>query len=97
MYFAQTLIGDNTNEKYILDNDKDNFRGIFCSKNLQRCEIIRYYNGYEGLIEIKYIHNNIWHFQNNIGSYLEFQRRIFSYPFYMMHRELINKETEIRI
>ena len=75
-YFARTLLGDNTFEKYILKKEPNNFLGIYCSKKLQKCEIERVSNGYDGIVELRYTHNNLWHFQNNIGSFLETQMRI---------------------
>lgn len=95
-YLAVVLFCDKTCEKYILENSSKAFEAVFCSPKLQRCEIIRYYNGYKGLVEIKYIHNNIWHFQNNIGSFIEFQRRIYSHPVNLLYKSISDK-TEIRL
>lgn len=97
IYLKRT--NDNTSEKYIIENSDNNFEAVFCSKKLERCEIIRFYCGYEGLIEIKYVHNNIWHFQNNIGSFFEMQKAIHSYPVDFISNNLYNTcgTTRIRL
>lgn len=79
-YFARTLLGDTTFEKYILKDEPNNFLGIYCSKKLQRCEIERVSLGFDGIVESRYTHNNLWHFQNNIGSFLETQTRVMILP-----------------
>lgn len=75
-YFVRTLLGDNTLEKYILEDKPNYFLGIYCSKKLQRCEIEKVFCGFDGTIELRYTHNNLWHFQNNVGAFLETQMRI---------------------
>lgn len=85
-YLARTLIGDKKAEKYIIKDTENDFIAIFCSQNLKRCEIVRFLNGFDGHVEIKYIHNNIWHFQNNIGSFVEVQNRIKIYPDLLIYR-----------
>ena len=96
-YLSKTLSGDKSSETYILKNEKNSFKAVFCSNNLQRCEIIRFYNGFNGLIEIKYVHNNLWHFQNHIGSFIEFQNRIISFPSYKMTDKLYKNEAMVRL
>jgi hypothetical protein len=96
-YFARTLEGDKTAEKYILQDEENFFQGLYCSQKLAQCEIVKYVNGYEGLIEIKYTHNNIWHFQNNIGSFLEIQNRIKFYPSTFLLHYVTNEKYLIRL
>lgn len=96
-YFARTLLGDETSEKYILENEPQYFLGIYCSQRLQKCEIARFSAGYDGIIETRYTHNNLWHFQNNIGSFLETQMRIrilpdFAFKNYIYQKYLLRLE-----
>lgn len=79
-YLARTLMGDKTCETYILRDEKDCFYCIYCSQKLQKCEILKFIIGFDGIIEIRYTHNNLWHFQNNIGSFLETQNRVNVFP-----------------
>lgn len=92
-YFARTLLGDTTFENYILRDEPNYFLGIYCSKKLQRCEIERVSMGFDGIVESRYTHNNLWHFQNNIGSFLETQTRIKILPNFIfknyIHRKYI--------
>lgn len=85
-YFTRTLAGDNRQETYILENKPDYFLGIYCSQKLQKCEIARFSYGFDGIIETRYTHNNLWHFQNNIGSFLETQNRIKILPDFISKR-----------
>ncbi|MGN0005965.1 MAG: hypothetical protein ACI37Z_08340 [Candidatus Gastranaerophilaceae bacterium] len=91
-YLARTLMNDNTCEKYIIKNNNDNFEAIFCSAKQEKCEIIRYFTSFDGIITTKYTHNNIWHFQNNIGSFVEFQNRIRVFPDLKIYELYGNKE-----
>ena len=93
-YFARVLLGDKTCEKYILKNETDYFLGIYCSQKLQKCEIAKFSLGFDGIIETRYTHNNLWHFQNNIGSFLETQTRVkilpdFAFKNYIHRRYLL--------
>lgn len=97
IYLKRVLQGDITSETYVIANYNNNFEAIFCSKKLERCEIIRFYQGYNGLIETKYIHNNIWHFQNNIGSFVAIQRAIRFYPADFISNSLYNSFGTTRI
>lgn len=97
IYLQRILRNDNIGEKYVIENDDNNFEAVFCSQKLARCEFIRFYTGYSGLIEIKYVHNNIWHFQNNIGSFVEIQKAIRSYPVDFISNSLYNTYGTIRI
>lgn len=91
-YLARTLMNDNTCEKYIIKNNNDDFEAIFCSAKQEKCEIIRYFTSFDGIITTKYTHNNIWHFQNNIGSFVEFQNRIRVFPDLKIYELYGNKE-----
>lgn len=91
-YLARTLANDTNSEKYIIKNNDNDYEAIFCSAKLERCEIIRYFQGFDGIIETKYVHNNIWHFQNNIGSFVEFQNRIKVFPDFKIYELYKNKE-----
>lgn len=84
-------------EKYILDDSENNFFAIYCSSSEKKCEILRYTNGFDGLVEIKYTHNNLWHFQNNIGSFLEVQNRIIHIPYEFTINKLTDKNRLIRL
>lgn len=91
-YLARTLMNDNQGEKYIIKNNDDDFEAIFCSAKLERCEIVRYFQGFDGIIKTKYTHKNIWHFQNNIGSFVEFQNRIRVFPDLKLYELYGNRE-----
>ena len=95
--FSNILIKDKNAEKYILSNDKICFFGAYCSPLFQKCEIIKIYNGFDGLIEIRYTHNNLWHFQNNMGSFIEFQNRIEHSPYEFTFKKLTNKNYWISL
>lgn len=97
IYLQRMLQGDRTSEKYIIENSDNNFEAVFCSKKLKRCEIIRFYQGYNGLIATKYIHNNTWHFQNNIGSFVAIQRAIRFYPVDFISNSLYDTYGTARI
>lgn len=97
IYLQRTLPDDNTSEKYIIENSDNNFEAVFCSQKLARCEFVRFYTGYNGIIEIKYVHNNLWHFQNNIGSFVEIQKAIRSYPIDFISNSLYNTYGTTRI
>lgn len=91
-YLARNLMNDKQSEKYIIQNNDNDFEAIFCSAKLERCEIIRYFQGFDGIIATKYTHNNIWHFQNNIGSFVEFQNRIKVFPDLKIYELYGNRE-----
>lgn len=96
-YLSSVLFNDNKAEKYILRDNEEDFMAVFCSQTLKKCEIVRYTYGFNGLIETKYINNNLWHFQNNIGSYIEFQNRIYIYPYDSIIRKVIDDKFLIRL
>ncbi len=87
-YLNKIAADDKKTTVWILKNSDNDFEGIFCSPKLERCEIVRYVNTSDGLVEVKYIHNNLWHFQNNIGSFIEAQNRVIVYPTNSYLREL---------
>lgn len=95
-YFARTLLGDGTCEKYILEDKTNEFLGIYCSKKLQKCEIARFSLGFDGITETRYTHNNLWHFQNNIGSFLETQMRIRVLPNFIF-KNYIHRKYLLRL
>jgi len=80
-YISRGLTGDFRGEKYIIKDDNDEFFGAYCSHLAQKCEIIKVSRGFDGLVVVKYVHNNLWHFQNNIGSFVEIVRRTSVYPY----------------
>lgn len=79
-YFSKIALSDTKYTQWLFKNSDEEFFGAFCSPKLERCEIVRYLPSEDGLVELKYIHNNLWHFQNNIGSFIEVQNRIVVYP-----------------
>lgn len=90
-YFARTLAGQNNSETYILKDEPNYFFGIYCSQSLQKCEIVRFSYGFDGIIETRYTHNNLWHFQNNIGSFLETQNRIKILPDFPLKNSILER------
>jgi len=96
-YLARTMFCSSRAEKYVLRDDVNDFLAIYCSHNRKICEIIRFYNGFDGLIEVRYTHNNLWHFQNNIGSFLSTQMRIKHKPYEFIMNELAHKKEIIRL
>ncbi len=95
-YLARTLMGDKTCETYILQDEKNCFYCIYCSQKLQKSEILKFIIGFDGIIEIRYTHNNLWHFQNNIGSFLETQNRVKILP-NLIFKNYIQKKYLLRI
>jgi len=96
-YIARNLTGDLNGEKYTVMDENDEYIGIWCSQRAQKCEIIRVINGFDGLISIKYVHNNLWHFQNNIGSFIEVVRRTSIYPYEFTIRAVCNDDDFVRL
>ncbi|MBQ2643995.1 hypothetical protein IJG14_00300 [bacterium] len=90
-YLTKSICNGEKAEKYILKNDSNDFIACYCSHNKKLCEIIRFYSGFDGLIEVRYTHNNLWHFQNNIGSFISCQMRIQHIPYEFYINKLTDK------
>lgn len=84
-------------EQYIIKDDSNDFIASYCSQEKMKCEIIRFYQGFDGLVEVKYTHNNLWHFQNNIGSFISAQMMIQHLPYEFMFNKLVNDKRMIRL
>lgn len=97
IYLLKALSGDKKAEKYIIKNNENDFIACYCSHNNKKCEIVRFYNGFDGLVEIIYTHNNLWHFQNNIGSFLSTQMRIEHLPYEFTFNKLTGNKRIIRL
>jgi len=96
-YISRKLAGDFNAESYIIEDNENEFFGIFCSQRAEKCEIIRVIRGFDGLICIKYVHNNLWHFQNNIGSFIEVVRRTSVYPYESLLRAADGDDDFVRL
>ncbi len=96
-YLSKALFCDFAAEKYIIKNDENDFIAIYCSHNRRKCEIVRFYNGFDGLIEVRYTHNNLWHFQNNIGSFISAQMQIIHLPYEFSINNLAHKNRINRL
>lgn len=97
MYLLKAINGDKRAEKYIIKNEENDFIACYCSHDRKKSEIIRFCNGFDGLIEIRYTHNNLWHFQNNIGSFLSTQMRIVHLPYEFFFNKLTGSKRLIRL
>lgn len=96
-YLAKKGFCDNKFEKYILEDNDNEFFAIWCSEKSERCEIIRVLNGFDGLVNIKYVHNNLWHFQNNIGFFVEIVRSTRVLPYETAKRNLTRNRNFVRL
>jgi len=96
-YISRNLTGDLQGQKYIIKDDDNEFFGAYCSPLAKKCEIIRVLRGFNGLINIKYVHNNLWHFQNNIGSFVEVVRRTSVYPYESFIRAVDGSNYYVRL
>ena len=101
-YFGNTYLSrkgfcDNKFEKYIIEDNDDVFFAAWCSQKSQYCEIIKTEYGLDGLVNIKYVHNNLWHFQNNIGSFVEIVRRTHILPYEKTGAELTGNNYFVRL
>ena len=96
-YISRKMLGDKKAEKYIIKDNDNDFIACYCSDDDKRCEIVRFYNGFDGLIEVRYTHNNLWHFQNNIGSFLSAQMKIRHLPYEFTINKLVNDKRLIRL
>ena len=76
---------------------ENDFIACYCSADDKRCEIVGFYNGFDGLAEVRYTHNNLWHFQNNIGSFLSAQMQIRHLPYEFTINKLVNDKRLIRL
>lgn len=96
-YIARNITGDTKAESYVIEDNDSEYFGVWCSQRAEKCEIIRVINGFDGLISIKYVHNNLWHFQNNIGSFVEVVRRTSFYPYEFLIRAVCNDDDFVRL
>ena len=101
-YFGHTYLSrkgfcDDRFEKYIIEDNEDMFFAVWCSQNKGFCEIIKTERGADGLVNIRYVHNNLWHFQNNIGSFVEIVRRTRILPYEMTGAELTGNGYFVRL
>lgn len=96
-YLARKGFCDNKFEKYIIEDNNDKFFAVWCSQKSEYCEIIRVERGFDGLVNIKYVHNNLWHFQNNIGSFIEVVRKTTVIPFEFQKRLFVKNKNFVRL
>lgn len=96
-YLSRAMFCDVRAEKYVVKDDDNDFIAIYCSHDKRKCEIVRFYKGFDGLVELRYTHNNLWHFQNNVGSFLATQMRIMHVPYEFTINKLTEEKRIIRL
>jgi len=96
-FIAREILGDFRSEKYVIKDSDGEYFGVFCSHRAEKCEIIRVIRGCDGLINMRYVHNNLWHFQNNTGSFIEVVRRISVYPEEFLIKQIYGEGNFVRL